>query len=250
MILTIANRKGGTGKTTTSINLSAGLVAQKQKVLLIDFDPQRSISKWLKIDPESIETICDVLKETCDISSAIQKTKRFDLIISDNRLSGIETVLNNKMGREYILKKILEPIKDQYDFIIIDTPPSSSLLTMNALIASDQVINAATADYLNMSGIVDLFNMVKLINDTLNLKLNFAGLVISHFDKRKNGQVEVLEMLIDQFGSEAILGIIRTNVALADTVRFGKTIFEYQKYSHGGLDFEKLSKTIIKRFKG
>ena len=248
MIISVSNHKGGVGKTTSVINIGAGLYNLKNKVLLIDLDPQANLTQSLGI-----------INPPKDIYGAIRGKYKldpieiqpgFDVIPSTLDLSGAEVELSGEAGREYILKELLETVKGTYDFILIDTPPSLGLLTINSLTACQEVIIPLQAQYLALQGLTKLMEIIEKINHRLNKDLKLGGVFITQYDSRKILNRDVEEAIRSHFKNLVYKTKIRDNVALAEAPSQGKDIFTYQKSSHGAEDYQALSKEILKQYKG
>ena len=248
MIISVSNHKGGVGKTTSVINIGAGLYNLKNKVLLIDLDPQANLTQSLGI-----------INPPKDIYGAIRGKYKldpieiqpgFDVIPSTLDLSGAEVELSGETGREYILKELLETVKGKYDFILIDTPPSLGLLTINSLTACQEVIIPLQAQYLALQGLTKLMEIIEKINHRLNKDLKLGGVFITQYDSRKILNRNVEETIRNHFKNLVYKTKIRDNVALAEAPSLGQDIFSYQKSSHGAEDYQALSKEILKQYKG
>jgi chromosome partitioning protein len=248
MIISVSNHKGGVGKTTSVINIGAGLYNLKNKVLLIDLDPQANLTQSLGIiNPP--KDIYGAIKGKYKLDP-IEIQPGFDLIPSTLDLSGAEVELSGETGREYILKELLETVKGTYDFILIDTPPSLGLLTINSLTACQEVIIPLQAQYLALQGLTKLMEIIEKINNRLNKDLKLGGVFITQYDSRKILNRNVEETIRNHFKNLVYKTKIRDNVALAEAPSLGKDIFTYQKSSHGAEDYQALSKEILKQYKG
>lgn len=244
-IISISNHKGGVGKTTSAINIGAGLNKLKKKVLLIDLDPQANLSQSLGvIEPE--RNIYGVIRGDYDIEP-IEILKGLDLIPSTLDLSGAEVEMSGEAGREYILKELIEPIRASYDFIIIDSPPSLGLLTINAFTASDSILIPLQAQYLALQGLTKLIEVVDKIKRRLNKELKIGGVFITQYDSRKVLNRDVAETIQAHFKDEVFKTRVRDNIALAEAPAQGLDIFRYNPKSYGAEDYLSLSKEILKR---
>jgi len=196
-VIAIANQKGGVGKTTTNVNLSSCMAAQGKKVLTIDIDPQGNTTSGLGMqkNKEDVPSIYDVLINGVDASEAIQKTKikNLDIIVSNIQLAGAEIELVSVMARELVLKRAIENIKDKYDYIFIDCPPSLGLITINALTAADNVLVPIQCEYYALEGLSQLLNTIKLVKQHLNPDLEIEGVVLTMFDARTNLSIQVVD---------------------------------------------------------
>lgn len=244
-IISISNHKGGVGKTTSAINIGAGLNKLKKKVLLIDLDPQANLSQSLGvIEPE--RTIYGAIRGDYDIEP-IEILKGLDLIPSTLDLSGAEVEMSGEAGREYILKELIEPLRSSYDFIIIDSPPSLGLLTINAFTASDSILIPLQAQYLALQGLTKLIEVVDKIKRRLNKELRIGGVFITQYDSRKVLNRDVVATIEAHFKDEVFKTRVRDNIALAEAPANGLDIFRYNPKSYGAEDYLSLSKEILKR---
>ena len=244
-VISISNHKGGVGKTTSAINIGAGLNKLKKKVLLIDLDPQANLSQSLGvIEPE--RTIYGAIRGDYDIEP-IEILKGLDLIPSTLDLSGAEVEMSGEAGREYILKELIEPLRPSYDFIIIDSPPSLGLLTINAFTASDSILIPLQAQYLALQGLTKLIEVVDKIKRRLNKDLRIGGVFITQYDSRKILNRDVVATIEAHFKDEVFNTRIRDNIALAEAPAQGLDIFRYNPKSYGAEDYLSLSKEILKR---
>ena len=244
-IITLSNHKGGVGKTTSSINIGAGLNKLGKKVLLIDLDPQANLSQSLGV-VDAEKNIYGALRGFYKLTP-IKILKGIDLIPSTLELSGAEIEMIGEPGREYILKQTIGPIKNKYDFIIIDSPPSLGLLTINSLTASDEVIIPLQAQFLALQGLVKLMEVIKKIQLRLNKDLELGGVFVTQFDNRKVLNRNVLETIKDHFKDQVFKTKIRDNVALAEAPSRALDIFRYNSKSYGAHDYLSLSKEIVKK---
>jgi chromosome partitioning protein len=244
-VISIANQKGGVGKSTTAINLSAALALKGKRVLLIDMDPQGATTVGLGLR-EASPTIYNVIVDEADIEDAIIPTEieGLDLIPSNIALSGAEIELSSQIGREYILRNKLAKIKDNYDYVIIDTPPSLGILTMNSLVASDEVIIPIQAEYYALEGIGLLLKAIKLVRERLGIPIEIRGFLITMFDKRTNISKEVREEVKRIFGEKVFKTMIPRNVRLAEAPSHGKPIFLYAPDSRGAKAYMKLAEEV------
>ncbi|NVJ87769.1 MAG: ParA family protein [Algoriphagus sp.] len=243
-IITISNHKGGVGKTTSAINIGAGLNKLGKKVLLIDLDPQANLSQNLGIT-DSNRTIYGALRGLHGLEPTSIKPG-FDLIPSTLDLSGAEIELSGEAGREFILKELLEPIKKKYDFILIDSPPSLGLLTINAFTASDEIFIPLQAEFLALQGLTKLVEVINKIKKRLNPSLKIGGVFITQYDSRKVLNRDVVEAIKNHFPKEILSTSIRDNIALAKAQTQGLDIFRYNQKSQGANDYLSLSKEILK----
>ena len=246
-VISISNHKGGVGKTTSSINIGAGLNKLGKKILLIDLDAQANLSQSLGLGEEPIN-IYGALKGDYKLQP-IEILKGLHIIPSTLDLSGAEVELSGEAGREYILKELIEPLKSSYDYIIIDSPPSLGLLTINSFTASDEIFIPLQAQYLAIQGLTKLLEVVEKIQKRLNKKLKIGGVFITQYDSRKVLNRDVLNTIKEHFKEVAFKTIIRDNVALAEAPTQGQDIFRYSPKSYGAEDYLNLCKEIVKRNK-
>jgi len=244
-VISISNHKGGVGKTTSSINIGAGLNRLGKKVLLIDLDPQANLSQSLGlIDQE--QTIYGVLRGDYK-PQPIQILDGLDIIPSTLDLSGAEVELSSEAGREYILKEIIDPLRASYNYILIDSPPSLGLLTINSLTASDEVFIPLQAQYLALQGLTKLLEVIDKIKKRLNKKLIVGGVFITQYDGRKVLNRDVVATIEAHFKTGVFKTRVRDNIALAEAPAQGLDIFRYSPKSYGAEDYLSLCKEILKR---
>ena len=244
-IISIANHKGGVGKTTTTVNLSAGLNRNGKKILCIDLDPQANLTQSLGItDFES--SVYDSLTQNSDLVP-VNYRDGFDVIPSHINLSGAEVELINEPGREYILKGLLNKIKDYYDFVFIDCPPSLGLLTINAFVASDQLFIPLQAEYLATQGLARLMEVINKVKERINPEVDLGGVILTQFNKRLVLNKDIAKVIEKHFGPRLYNSTIRENISLAEAPSAGKDIFEYSPTSNGAFDYMQLTKEFIKQ---
>lgn len=244
-IISIANHKGGVGKTTTTVNLSAGLNRNGKKILCIDLDPQANLTQSLGItDFES--SVYDSLTQNSDLVP-VNYRDGFDVIPSHINLSGAEVELINEPGREYILKGLLNKIKDYYDFVFIDCPPSLGLLTINAFVASDQLFIPLQAEYLATQGLARLMEVINKVKERINPEFDLGGVILTQFNKRLVLNKDIAKVIEKHFGPRLYNSTIRENISLAEAPSAGKDIFEYSPTSNGAFDYMQLTKEFIKQ---
>ena len=250
-VICIANQKGGVGKTTTTVNLSSALSITGKRVLLIDMDPQGNASSGLGIKRyESQEkSIYQVLIGELSISDAAQTTQNKNLFVvtANPDLVGAEIELVDVPDREYRLKKAIQLVKKQYDYILIDCPPSLGLLTLNALTASDSFLVPLQCEYYALEGLSQLLNTAGLIKKNLNPSLHIEGIVLTMFDVRNNLAHQVVSEIKTHFGDKVFKSIIPRNVRLSEAPSHGLTIQEYDPKSIGSIKYIELAKEVISR---
>ena len=249
-IIAVANQKGGVGKTTSSINLAAALGVLEKKVLLIDADPQANATSGLGIDVEGVERgTYEVLEHSVEAEATIVPTNspNLDLIAAHIDLVAIEIELVDKPRREYMLKEALAPIKDRYDYIIIDCAPSLGLLTLNALTAADSVIIPIQCEYFALEGLGKLLNTIKSVQKIHNPALDIEGLLLTMYDARLRLSNQVVEEVQKHFSEMVFETIIQRNIRLSEAPSFGETIISYDAASMGAAKYISLAEEIIKK---
>jgi chromosome partitioning protein len=244
-VLSISNHKGGVGKTTSAINIGAGLNLLGKKVLLIDLDPQANLSQSLGLFDQQ-RTIYGALKGDYKLEP-ISVLKGLDVIPSTLDLSGAEIELSSEPGREYILRELIDDVRSSYDYIIIDSPPSLGLLSINSFTAADEIIIPLQAQFLAMQGLAKMVEVVEKIKSRLNKGLKIGGVFITQYDGRKVLNRDVVDSINAHFKSEVFKTKIRDNIALAEAPAQGLDIFRYNSKTNGAEDYLNLAKEIIKR---
>jgi len=249
-IIAIANQKGGVGKTTTSVNLAASLGVLEKKVLLIDADPQANATSGLGIDVETVEIgTYQLIEHSNSAREAIIKTNtpNLDIIPSHIDLVAIEIELVDKEAREYMLKKALQEIKNDYDFILIDCAPSLGLLTLNALTAADAVIIPIQCEYFALEGLGKLLNTIKSVQKIHNPGLDIEGLLLTMYDSRLRLSNQVVEEVQKHFNDMVFKTIIQRNVRLGEAPSYGESIINYDAGSKGASNYLSLAKEMINK---
>ena len=249
-IIALINQKGGSGKTTTAVNLGAALARMKKRILIIDIDPQAHATIHLGLDLHKLgNSIYEVLISGKPLEDIIYKTeiKNLEIAPSHINLSGAEIELVNVIGRETILKDNVNRIKDKYDYILIDCPPSLGLLTLNALTTANEVMIPIQTEYLALEGMSKLVSTIEIVKKRLNKHLDITGIIPTMYDHRTNLSQEVLRNITGYFKNKVFKTVIRQNIRLAEAPSYGKPILLYAASAHGSEDYLKLAKEVISR---
>jgi len=244
-IIAIVNQKGGVGKTTTCINLACALHMRGKKVLLCDCDPQGNSTSGFGVDKNTAPNTYDVIMNGEEVENAVVKTKFGSLIPANRELTGALIELVGIEDREFVLKRALEPLKEKFDYIFIDCPPSLELLTLNALCAADSVLVPVQCEYFALEGLTDLVNTVKTVNKRLNKGLKFEGFVLTMYDPRTKLSLEVEEEIKKFFGERVYLTRIPRNVRVSEAPSHGQPVIAYDKLSKGSRAYLKLASEFL-----
>jgi chromosome partitioning protein len=244
-VISFANQKGGVAKTTTTLNLGVAFAEQHLSVLLVDLDPQGNLTMSQGLNPDTIErSMFDVLVHRLPIGEVVHHTE-VDLAVSSIDLAGAELALSSMIGRERALEKALAPVRDTYDYVLIDTPPSLGLLTINALVASNGVIVPVQCEYLSLRGLVQLENTLSMIRENLNPTVEIEGILPTMFDSRTLHSREAVEILQENFG-ELVFGTkIRKTVRYAEAPVKGTSVLKYDPSGSAAEAYRELAKEVL-----
>ena len=248
-VIAIANQKGGVGKTTTAINYSTLLKKKKKKVLLIDADPQGNATSGLGMDKNVEFSVYDlIINDEVDPKETIQKTeiKNLSICPSNINLAGAEVELVSMMSREYRMKEKLDQIKDKYDFIVIDCPPSLGLITLNSFTAANSVLIPVQCEYYALEGLGQLFNTVQLVQKHLNKEFEIEGALLTMYDMRTNLSNQVVKEVTKYFGDKVYKTVIPRNIKLSEAPSYGMPISVYDARSKGAKSYDKFVKEFLK----
>jgi chromosome partitioning protein len=244
-VIAFANQKGGVAKTTSTLNLAVALREQGLRVLVVDLDPQGNLTMSQGLNPDSIErSMFDVLVHRLPISEVIHQ-REVDLAVSSIDLAGAELALSSQIGRERALEKSLAPVKGGYDYVLIDTPPSLGLLTINALVASDGVIVPVQCEYLSLRGLVQLENTLAMVRENLNPEVKIEGILPTMFDRRTLHSREAVEILEENFGELVFKTRIRKTVRYAEAPVKGSSVLKYDPSGTAAEAYRELAKEVL-----
>lgn len=244
-VMAFANQKGGVAKTTTTFNLGVALQEMGHRVLAVDMDPQGNLTMSLGLDPESLRpSMFDVLVNQVSIEEALFQ-RELDIVVSSIDLAAAEIALSSLIGRERALSKALMQVSDRYDFILIDTPPSLGLLTINALTASDAVIVPVQCEYLSLRGLAQLERTLELVRDNLNPKVHIAGILPTMYDSRTVHGREAVEVLRSSFGDLVFDTVVRKTIKFAEAPVKGESVLKYAPSSEAANAYRRLAKEVL-----
>ncbi len=249
-IIAIANQKGGVGKTTTAINVASCIAEAGKKVLAIDLDPQGNMTSGLGVDKNEVEnTVYELMLDECSVQESIAESvvENLDIISSNVNLAGAEIELLGINEKEYILKNAVDYIKDDYDFIIIDCPPSLNMLTVNAMTTANTILVPIQCEYYALEGLSQLMHTINLVQDRLNPELKIEGLVFTMYDMRTNLSNQVVENVKENLDTKIYNTMIPRNIKLAEAPSYGLPINMYDTKSAGAESYRKLAKEIVDR---
>ena len=246
-IIAIVNQKGGVGKTTTCVNLSAALIESGKKVLLCDFDPQANSTSGMGVDKSVSKGIYDVLIGEIPAADALVHTRYGDVLPSNKALAGAGIELIGMERREVLLREALHQVSDRYDYLFIDCPPSLELLTVNALCAADAILVPVQGEYFALEGLSDLMNTVRIVRRSLNPQLELEGVLLTMFDGRTNLSLQVAEEVKHYFPGKVYATVIPRNVRLSEAPSHGKPISAYDRSSRGAESYASLAAEFLKK---
>lgn len=249
-VIAIMNQKGGVGKSTTAVNLSAALGEKNHKVLVVDFDPQGNTTSGLGVDKNSVEkSVYDTILNDVSATEAIQTSTSHNVFVlpATIQLAGAEVELVQAENRETRLKKAIDEVKDSFDYVFIDCPPSLGVLTINALTAAKDILVPIQCEFYALEGVTKLMESVKMIKTTINPDLEIFGIVLTMYDKRTSLSKQVADEVRGYFQKTVFKTVIPRNVRLSEAPSYGESIFEYDKLSKGAQAYRDLAKEVVKR---
>ena len=254
-VISLAIQKGGSGKTTTAINLAATLQQVGRTVLLVDLDPQANLTQALGVTDWPERSIYHLLRETAigqeaNVEEIMMETNGLKFVPASLELAGAELELVSAYGREFFLRKLLTPVKDKFDYIFIDSPPSVGMLTVNALAASDGVLMPLNAEFFHLKGVESFLKHFETIRKAVNPNLNIVGFVLTKFDPRKNMNRAVQATLKEKFPDKVFDTTIRVNITIAKAQEAGTDIFSFDRFSNGAMDYLDLASEFLKKTEG
>ncbi len=247
-IIALANQKGGVGKTTTVVNLAASLTEQGKKILVCDFDPQGNATSGFGIDPRELKTsIYELLVDDIKASEAIIQTNWADIIGANVNLAGAEIDLVGMTHREYRLRDVLSEVREEYDYILIDCPPSLGLLTLNCLCAADSVLVPLQCEYYALEGLSQLMTSINTIKKVLNPEIKIEGVLLTMFDGRTNLSLQVVDEVKKYFGKKVFATVVPRNVRLSEAPSHGKPVTAYDRFSRGAEAYLQLASEFLEK---
>lgn len=249
-VIAIMNQKGGVGKSTTAVNLSAALGEKNYKVLVVDFDPQGNTTSGLGVDKNAVEkSVYDAILNDVSMSEAVENSTSHNVFVipATIQLAGAEVELVQADERENRLKKAIDEIKDNFDYIFIDCPPSLGVLTINALTACNSILVPIQCEFYALEGVTKLMESIKMMKSTLNPELEIFGIVLTMYDKRTSLSKQVADEVRNYFEKKVFKTVIPRNVRLSEAPSYGESIFEYDKLSKGAQAYRDLAKEVIRR---
>lgn len=249
-IIAVANQKGGVGKTSTCVNLTYALKKRGRKVLLVDCDAQGNATSGMGVDKAKTPNMYHILTQGVPAAECVIHTDYGDIIPTNKDLSGASVELVDMEDREYILRRAIEPLRNQYHYIIIDCPPSLELLTVNALAAADGVLVPVQCEYYALEGIADLTTTIKMINSRINPALEIQGIILTMYDSRTNFSEQVAAEIRKFFGNKVYKTVIPRNIRIAEAPSHGKPVIAYDRISRGSSAYLKLAAELVKQVEG